>query len=86
MPVKSNVKIGTTLSLFDESEISFTPSDEFRTNAYFSSYNQYKKIYNFSIEDREKFWSNTAKELHWFNPWKKVKKGLMDFDLFKKRF
>ena len=59
----------------EDEEISFAPPEEFRKQAYFTSYNQYDKFYRFSIEDREKFWSNTAKELHWFKPWNKIKQG-----------
>ncbi len=54
---------------------SINPSQEFKSNAYFSSFNQYKSVYDFSIKDRERFWSNEAKELFWFKPWKEVKTG-----------
>ena len=59
----------------DDGEIKFTPSEDFRNQAYFTSHHQYKKIYRFSVEDPEKFWSNTAKELHWFKLWSKIKQG-----------
>lgn len=59
----------------EEEEISFAPPEEFRAQAYFTTNNQYNKFYRFSIEDRERFWSNTAKELYWFKPWNKIKQG-----------
>jgi len=51
------------------------PPAEFRKDAHFASYSQYKNVYDFSITDKEKFWSGEAKELFWFSPWKKVKHG-----------
>jgi len=51
------------------------PSDEFRDQAYFASHHQYQKIYRYSNEDPERFWINTASELHWFKRWKKAKQG-----------
>lgn len=59
----------------EDEEIIFASPEEFREQAYFTTNNQYTKFYRFSIEDREKFWSNTAKELYWFKPWNKIKQG-----------
>lgn len=56
-------------------ELVFKPPPEFKKNAYFSSFNQYKNVYEYSITHREKFWGSEAKELSWFEPWKEVKKG-----------
>ena len=63
-------------SILDNSgEMIFKPSTEFKKFAHFSSYSQYKSIYEFSISDKERFWGGEAKELHWFKPWKTVKLG-----------
>jgi acetyl-CoA synthetase len=56
-------------------ELGFKPPSEFKKNAYFSSFNQYITVYDYSIKNREKFWGSEAKELHWFEKWKEVKKG-----------
>ena len=56
-------------------ELVFKPSHEFKKEAHFSSYNQYKNIYDFSISNPEKFWGSEAKELYWFKLWKEVKQG-----------
>jgi acetyl-CoA synthetase len=56
-------------------ELIFKPSPEFKKNAFFSSFNQYKNVYDYSIQNREKFWGSEAKELHWFEKWKDVKQG-----------
>lgn len=75
MPKDSNVENGIAFQATGEGEKRFTPSEEFKKQAYFSSHHQYQKIYRFSIEDPDKFWSNTAKELHWFKAWNKIKQG-----------
>jgi acetyl-CoA synthetase len=53
----------------------FRASEEFKDEAHFSSFNQYKNVYEFSIADKERFWSGEARELYWFNLWKEVKQG-----------
>lgn len=54
---------------------SFKATDEFREDAHFSSLNQYKSVYEFSVADKERFWGGEARELHWFNQWSDVKQG-----------
>ncbi|MCH7515998.1 MAG: AMP-binding protein, partial [Bacteroidetes bacterium] len=75
MPKQHRIENKIIFQSSEDEEIKFAPSEEFRKQAYFASYHQYKKIYRFSVEDPEKFWSNTAKELHWFKPWNKIKQG-----------
>lgn len=58
-----------------ESDVRYLPSEEFKKQAYFNSHSQYKKIYRYSLENRDKFWSNIAKELQWYKPWSKIKQG-----------
>ncbi|HEY6437094.1 MAG TPA: acetate--CoA ligase [Ignavibacteriaceae bacterium] len=53
----------------------FIATDEFREDAHFSSFSQYKNVYEFSVADKERFWSGEARELYWFNLWKEVKQG-----------
>ena len=50
----------------------FKPSAEFSKQAYVSSMAQYKKMYNESIKNPQKFWAKAAGELHWFKKWNKV--------------
>ncbi|MFC2094238.1 acetate--CoA ligase [Bacteroidota bacterium] len=75
MPKQHRIEKKNIFQSSEDEEINFTPSEEFRKQAYFSSEHQYKKIYRFSVEDLEKFWSNTANELHWFKQWNKIKQG-----------
>ena len=47
----------------------YYPSEEILANANVKSY---EKLYKRSITDREGFWADQAKELHWFQKWTKV--------------
>ncbi len=58
-------------SLSRENRI-FKPKKSFSKKAYIKSFQQYKKSYEKSIKDPEKFWAKIAEELHWFKKWKKV--------------
>ena len=37
-----------------------------------ASMDDYKRLYDQSINDPETFWADAARELHWFEPWTKV--------------
>lgn len=51
----------------------FAPKPEFSKEAHVKSLAQYRKLYNASVKDPEKFWAEQAEsELLWFKPWKKV--------------
>ena len=58
-------------SLLKEERV-FKPSEEFSKNAHIKSLQEYKKIYNYSIKNPEKFWAEKAQQLHWFKKWNKV--------------
>lgn len=58
-------------SLSHEKRI-FKPSAEFSKTAHISSMAQYKKMYNESIKNPQKFWAKAAGELDWFKKWNKV--------------
>jgi len=53
----------------------FRASEEFKDDAHFSSFNQYINVYEFSIADKERFWSGEAREMFWFELWKETKQG-----------
>ena len=61
----------TTLSR--ESRV-FKPKKTFSKNSYIKSFQQYRKAYEKSIKDPEKFWAKIADELFWFKKWNKVLK------------
>ncbi len=50
----------------------FAPSEEIRHKAYIKSLEEYKKIYQRSIDDPEGFWAEMAEQLDWFKKWDKV--------------
>jgi len=75
MPDQTEKVNGDTFQSHHSEKLIFRASDEFKEDAHFSSFNQYKNVYEFSIADKERFWSGEARELHWFNLWKEVKQG-----------
>ncbi len=54
----------------------FTPAADFAKAAggpHISSMEQYKEMYERSIEDPEGFWAEIAEQFHWFKKWDKVR-------------
>ena len=54
-------------------EKKFPPSKSFASNSHIGSIELYKKLYQESIEDPEKFWSEKAKRLNWIEKWDSVR-------------
>lgn len=51
----------------------FPPTPEFAAASHLGSIQQYEDLYRRSVDDRDSFWSQTAKEeLHWFKPFDEV--------------
>jgi len=50
----------------------FNPPKEIRQKAYIKSLDEYKKIYQRSIDDPEGFWGELAEQLDWYKKWDKV--------------
>jgi acetyl-CoA synthetase len=65
-------------SLLNERRV-FNPDKFFSKKARISSMLEYKKIYDFSVKNPEKFWAKQAEDLHWFKRWKSVMKKKGDF-------
>jgi acetyl-CoA synthetase len=69
---KTSVAGANIVSVLQEKRV-FAPPQSFSKQARVSSLAQYRKLYNESIRQPEKFWARAAKEeLIWFTPWKKV--------------
>jgi acetyl-CoA synthetase len=51
---------------------SFSPSAEFSRSAHIRSEEDYNRLCAKAAADPEAFWSDIARELHWFKPWDKV--------------
>ncbi|MBE0570377.1 MAG: acetate--CoA ligase [Ignavibacteriaceae bacterium] len=75
MANQTEIDKGESLRKQNTEEEFFGASNEFKEDAHFSSFSQYKNVYDFSMADKERFWSGEARELHWFNLWKEVKQG-----------
>ncbi|HUV46112.1 MAG TPA: acetate--CoA ligase, partial [Dehalococcoidia bacterium] len=58
-------------SMMEEKRV-FNPPKELSDNAYIKSLDEYKKIYQKSIEDPEAFWGELAEQLVWNKKWDKV--------------
>ncbi len=58
-------------SMLEERRV-FYPPQEISAGAYFKSIEEYKKIYQKSIEDPEGFWGEKAEQLDWFKKWDRV--------------
>jgi acetyl-CoA synthetase len=50
----------------------FEPNPQFREKAWIKSYDQYKTMYDRSINDPEGFWGEMAEQFTWFKKWDKV--------------
>ncbi len=64
--------IKTSIDSMMKETRTFAPPADFSKNAYIKNMKEYKKIYDASIKDPEKFWSEKAEQLHWFKKWDKV--------------
>ncbi len=63
---------GTNIeSMLNERRV-FPPSKEFSSRANVSSFEMYEAMYQRSLDDPDAFWSETASELDWFEPWNQV--------------
>ncbi len=70
---KTNSPAAVNISNLQHEKRVFPPPAEFSKRAHIKSMAQYRKLYNESIMQPEKFWARAAKEeLVWFAPWKKV--------------
>jgi len=62
-----------------EEQLVYEPSDSVKTKATIKNMEEYKKLYQKSIKDPEKFWGELAEELDWKKKWNKV----LDWDFNK---
>jgi acetyl-CoA synthetase len=59
------------ISMMEEKRV-FAPPKDLSAKAYIKSMDEYKKIYNESIDNPEKFWGELAEQLYWYKKWDKV--------------
>jgi acetyl-CoA synthetase len=65
-------KAVTSITSMMEEKRVFDPPKEIRQKAYIKSMEEYKEIYQRSINDPEGFWAELAEQLSWFKKWDKV--------------
>jgi acetyl-CoA synthetase len=72
------------------SEFKFRAGDEYRKNAWVKSIDEYKTLYERSINDPDGFWGEMAQDFYWDKKWDKVRqfnysasKGPVDISWFK---
>lgn len=67
------IKIGeATITSMMHEKRKFPPSKDFSEKAHIKSLKEYQTIYDESINNPDKFWSEIAGQLHWFKKWDKV--------------
>ena len=57
----------------------FKPDPKTSASSHISSLEQYRELYEHSINEPLEFWEKTARRLSWYRPWHDVR----DFDFFK---
>ena len=60
----------------------FPPPPEFAAKAHVRSMDQYRRMYQRSIEDPEGFWAEIAAQFHWEQKWTKVREFDFEGDVF----
>ena len=75
----------TITSMMDETR-KFPPTKEFSSKAHIKSLDEYKKLYNRSIQDPDGFWGEQAANLEWFKKWDKVLDYSFQGDIYIKWF
>lgn len=72
--MSANLKFETTDRVLNEQRV-YEPTPKEVSNASITAYMQskgftdYDEFYKWSLANREEYWSDLAKELHWFQPW-----------------
>ena len=58
-------------SMMDEKRV-FKPSAELSNRAYIKNLDEYKKMWQISVDDPEAFWGELSEQLDWYRKWDKV--------------
>jgi len=61
------------MSAITEKDGKFNPPEEMSKKAHISSMEQYKQMYQRSIDDPEGFWAEVADDFFWYKKWDKVR-------------
>ncbi len=63
-----------SVSMLAENRV-YEPSDSVKMRAYIKNMEQYRELYQRSIQDPEGFWSELAEQLDWYKKWDKILEG-----------
>jgi acetyl-CoA synthetase len=75
--MSANLKFESTDHVLNEERV-YEPTPAEVSNATITAYmqskgfNDYETFYTWSLANREEFWNDQAKELHWFQPWETI--------------
>jgi len=69
--VKETKEAKEITSMMEEKRV-FYPQEEISKRAYIKSLDEYREIYQRSIDDPEGFWGKLAEQLDWYKRWDKV--------------
>jgi acetyl-CoA synthetase len=61
---------------------SYAPPEAFQPHAHIKSMDEYREMYQRSIDDPEAFWAEIAQEFHWEQPWDKVREFDFSDEIF----
>ena len=50
----------------------YEPTDTAKNRAHIGSFDEYKKMYDYSVEQPESFWAEQAERISWFKKWNNV--------------
>ncbi len=59
------------VSMLEDKQV-YEPSDEVKLKAHIKSLEEYRRLYQRSMEDQEGFWAECAEQLDWYKKWDKV--------------
>jgi len=68
---ETKVREKAITSVMEEERV-FHPPEELREKAYIKSLDEYRQIYQWSIDAPEEFWGELAEQLDWYKKWDRV--------------
>ncbi len=71
MPAENQGAATDIQSILQEKRV-FPPPRDFAASAHIKSLDEYRAMYDRSLEDPEAFWAEAARELHWYKPFTRV--------------
>ncbi len=67
-------KASSSIDSFNQENRRFPPPEDFRKKAWIPTAEEYRKLYEESLNDPEVFWGRIAQNFSWYRPWDRVLK------------